>query len=250
MKLEIITGPDAGKKFKIPAYGSVTLGRGASCDITLGDKQCSREHGRITHTHDDSFMIEDLDSTNGIMVDHIKTVIKADTACLLVRNEADEWMIRSTSSDVTDLDEITISRTILEKALSQGAVLLCQDAQSDKRFDASKSIMRHGISSAICAPIKTGEEFTGVLFVDRRKRHKMFESMDVRFVATLANILGVLLEKEKLELAMRERERLATMGEVVAVVKKMVQEHGGDISVNSCHGEWTEFCVALPAAGR
>jgi signal transduction histidine kinase/pSer/pThr/pTyr-binding forkhead associated (FHA) protein len=319
MKLEIIAGADAGKKFEIPDYGTVTLGRGEACDITLNDKQCSREHARITHTSDHHVVIEDLDSTNGIMVDHIrkdravlrekslvsmggtsflvigvpgqeaakslfqphddheqsvwlsmdhadadllkgdqtqspgwdiqrenavlrdlcdftrliaaeqdvqriagafldhiKKVIKADTACLLVRNDAGEWMMRATSSDVTDLESITISRTILEKALSQGAVLLCQDAQSDERFDASQSIMRHGISSAICSPIKTGEEFTGVLFVDRRKRHTMFESMDVRFVATLANILGVLLEKEKLEVAMRERERLATIGQVIA----------------------------------
>jgi len=31
------------------------------------------------------------------------------------------------------------------------------------------------------------------------------------------------------------------------VVKKIVDEHGGEISVDSREGAWTEFMVALPA---
>jgi len=141
---------------------------------------------------------------------------RADTACLLVRGDGKEWTIRATSSDVAANETIAVSRTIVEMALEEGAALLCTDLLSDDRFGGSQSIMHQGISSAVCSPIKSGEEFTGVLFVDRRNRGGMFESMDVRFVATLANILGVLLEKEKLELAMRRRERLATIGQVIA----------------------------------
>jgi len=166
-------------------------------------------------------------------LDHIKLAIDADTACLLVRDGPEEWRVRATSSDVPDHETITISRTIVEMALEEGVALLCTDLLSDERFDASKSIIRQGISSAVCSPIKTGNEFTGVLFVDRRNGGGMFENIDVRFVATLANVLGVLLEKEKMQLAMRRRQRLATIGEVIAGLAHYAKNviHGLHLSI-------------------
>jgi two-component system, NtrC family, sensor kinase len=40
--------------------------------------------------------------------------------------------------------------------------------------------------------------------------------LDLRFVATVGNLLGLLIEREQLQIAARQRERLATIGEVMA----------------------------------
>jgi len=50
---------------------TVTIGRGATCDIRIGTHYVSREHARITITATDCF-IEDLSSRNGVFVNAVK----------------------------------------------------------------------------------------------------------------------------------------------------------------------------------
>jgi DNA-binding winged helix-turn-helix (wHTH) protein len=47
------------------------LGRGEECDITLADRQVSRQHIRI-YKQDDQFFIEDLNSKNGTWVNGVQ----------------------------------------------------------------------------------------------------------------------------------------------------------------------------------
>lgn len=46
----------------------VVLGRGDECDITLNNRQISRQHIRIIRAEDYRFIVEDLDSKNGTWV--------------------------------------------------------------------------------------------------------------------------------------------------------------------------------------
>lgn len=50
---------------------TVTIGRGAACDIQIGTHYISREHARIT-TGDSGCFIEDLGSRNGVFVNAVK----------------------------------------------------------------------------------------------------------------------------------------------------------------------------------
>jgi hypothetical protein len=56
------TGPLNGQRWVID--GEITLGRDASCDIVISDRQVSRFHARITSTGD-GLLLEDLGSKNG-----------------------------------------------------------------------------------------------------------------------------------------------------------------------------------------
>jgi pSer/pThr/pTyr-binding forkhead associated (FHA) protein len=63
LKITVIAGPDA------PASAATTgdrlsIGRLASCDLTLADAQVSRQHAAIVREGDD-FVLVDLDSGNG-----------------------------------------------------------------------------------------------------------------------------------------------------------------------------------------
>jgi hypothetical protein len=46
-----------------------TIGRDAGCDIVLSEKSASLRHARIIRTAGGYFELQDLDSTNGIMMD-------------------------------------------------------------------------------------------------------------------------------------------------------------------------------------
>lgn len=46
-----------------------TIGRDASCDIVLSEKSASLRHARIVRTAGGYFELQDLDSTNGVIMD-------------------------------------------------------------------------------------------------------------------------------------------------------------------------------------
>ncbi len=65
-KLEILEGPDTGRKFQIDG-GRLIIGRGAECDIRLQQGSISRMHAAIDFI-DGVWRIEDLGSQNGIFI--------------------------------------------------------------------------------------------------------------------------------------------------------------------------------------
>ena len=66
LSLAIIDGPDAGSVFRLEKP-RVTIGR-SNADLTLNDTEASRQHAAV-EVHDSLFLLNDLGSTNGTMVD-------------------------------------------------------------------------------------------------------------------------------------------------------------------------------------
>ncbi len=62
-------GPQAGQKFKID--GEVVLGRAMDSTIVLEDAEVSRSHARITRNPVGAYVIEDLNSRNGTLVNGV-----------------------------------------------------------------------------------------------------------------------------------------------------------------------------------
>ncbi|MEP7049327.1 MAG: ATP-binding protein [Pseudomonadota bacterium] len=68
-RLIVMEGPQAGQKFKID--GDVVLGRAIDSTVVLEDPEVSRSHVRITRTHVGAYIIEDLGSRNGTLVNGV-----------------------------------------------------------------------------------------------------------------------------------------------------------------------------------
>jgi pSer/pThr/pTyr-binding forkhead associated (FHA) protein len=64
--LIVETGPQAGLTYVL-AEGDTLIGRGADCDIFLGDVTVSRHHAQVT-VDGDNLRLVDLGSTNGTYV--------------------------------------------------------------------------------------------------------------------------------------------------------------------------------------
>lgn len=70
--LVIIDGPLAGSSFPLNASG-VTLGRSPSNTVVLNDEFVSSNHARVYFNNDvQSWVLEDLGSTNGTMIGHTR----------------------------------------------------------------------------------------------------------------------------------------------------------------------------------
>ena len=147
----------------------------------------------------------------------LREALKADTACVLSGEaKGGDWEVRAMAASGGASASVQVSRTIVQQALDEGVAIIARDPLTDGRFQGSQSIIVEGVSSALCSPIRIGDTLRAVLLLDRRRRSDVFMERDLRLTATVANLLGLLLEKEQAESEARERERLAVIGEVVA----------------------------------
>ena len=71
-RLTINNGPAAGEEFEL-AKPVVTMGRDISNDVVVNDLEVSALHARLTQT-DDGYAIEDLNSTNGTLVNKARVL--------------------------------------------------------------------------------------------------------------------------------------------------------------------------------
>lgn len=318
MKLEIVSGPEAGQIVEVECPGECVIGRHARCDLRLTDPESSRCHARVT-VEPGRVFVDDLESRNGTVVNgarirhsalaegdeiavgttrmrvsgvavaeeppkttlclvdpsvrvlasltideadliagrappaedselqrenrilrsvceisnffaaprepdtvlegvlnHTKAVLEADTACIMLRDDEDTWRLRATSDGRSGPETVHVSRTIIRQAINDGKAILSDNPLDDDRFAASESIVVQKISSAVCAPMKIDDVFSGVLFVNRRNVSHPLTDLDLRFAATVANMLGVFLQNVKYQEDLIRQERLAAVGQVIA----------------------------------
>jgi signal transduction histidine kinase len=152
------------------------------------------------------------------VLDHMKALLDADSACVMLRDTAnDGWTFHAVSANPEEsTPTVSVSRTIINEAVKGGMALLTENPLTDERFGPSDSIMIHKISSALCAPMTIDDEPAGALCINRRSRPDAFKPLDLRFTATIANILGVYLEKLRIQDEYIKQERLAAVGQVIA----------------------------------
>lgn len=70
-RLVVVSGPELGKSFEVDARVPQVIGSGRDADMHLKDAKVSPFHCRL-HVRNDVLFATDLDSPNGIMVNHVQ----------------------------------------------------------------------------------------------------------------------------------------------------------------------------------
>jgi len=70
--LRALSGPGAGKNFRLSPGGTTTIGRSRRNDVVLPEDAASAQHCRIDR-EGDSYVLHDLGSTNGVFVNGART---------------------------------------------------------------------------------------------------------------------------------------------------------------------------------
>jgi adenylate cyclase len=125
-------------------------------------------------------------------------------------------------------EEVPVSRTIVETVMEDRVALLTHDALADERFALGESIRVHGIRSAMCVPLWSGERIIGVLQVDSPLLVGRFEQRDLDFVTAVANYTAVAVERlrngERIQVEQRLRSRLERYHSPVVIEEILKQE--------------------------
>ncbi|MDF1564315.1 MAG: adenylate/guanylate cyclase domain-containing protein [Deltaproteobacteria bacterium] len=101
---------------------------------------------------------------------------------------------------------VPISRTIVNTAVSERAVVTTHDASQDERFEQQQSIALMGLRSVLCAPLIRQDEVPGVLYLTRPPGG--FGREEQMSVAAVAHLAGMGLERSRLHEQMEKEERL------------------------------------------
>ena len=82
--------------------------------------------------------------------------------------------------------EIAISRTVVDRVMSERISLLSFDTQSDERLAQAKSILLQNIHSVMCAPLVGKTGVLGAIYVDCQERAKILKEDDLELLNAVA----------------------------------------------------------------
>jgi len=118
-------------------------------------------------------------------------------ALMLLENERlVAKVVRTPPSDMTT--PIALSSHIVDRVLHQRESILTSDAQIDRRFADSDSLVDHHVRSVMCVPLRDDHRVLGLLYLDSREAAGLFTEQDLRVLAHLASVAAVKIENARL----------------------------------------------------
>ncbi|MCU0238575.1 MAG: SpoIIE family protein phosphatase [Pyrinomonadaceae bacterium] len=106
------------------------------------------------------------------------------------------------------LDEVRISRTVMDEVIKNGKSVLTSDAQHDPRF-ASQTMALLGIRSVLAVPLSVDENNVfGLVYADSPTYEATFNEEHLKVLTTLASVASIRVENAKLLEERFERDRM------------------------------------------
>ena len=104
-------------------------------------------------------------------------------------------------------EAITLSRSIVQKAMGDGVALLSADAMGDQRFSMALSVMNFRIRSMMCAPIIVNDEALGIIHLDTTRQDRQFTRDDLELLAGITSQTAFAIANARLHHRLLLQER-------------------------------------------
>ena len=118
---------------------------------------------------------------------------------------------------------ICVSHTIINYVLKRGEGVLSTNAMQDQRFEEGESVQDYGIRSAICVPVRGGDEILGIIHVDTHVSQGQFGPEDLKLMTAIGCQTGLAVENARLMASQVQQERLAAVGHTVASLSHTIK---------------------------
>lgn len=124
-----------------------------------------------------------------------------------------------------DKDEakIHVSRTILQHVLTKGEGVLSSNAMADPRFASGDSVQRMHIRSAVCSPVRFRDRTYGAIYIDSSVANYTFTPDQLALLNAIGQHAGLAMANAELYQQKLQSERLAVMGETVAMLSHAIK---------------------------
>lgn len=167
---------------------------------------------RLRHTHE---LVREI-------LDSIFDVVPVDRGAILLSQSEKEFSLIHGKHRREQTTEVRVSRTVVERVLSEGLSILANDIATSETLGTAESLVTAQISSLICVPLIVFDKTLGVIYLDTRDPIIRFDEAHLQLVAAIAGIAAVSIENARqLEWLEGENNRLRS---TLAIEHNMIGE--------------------------
>ena len=161
--------------------------------------------------------------------------VEADRGCvMLLDNETGQLepaarRDREGASSSIRGRQISISRTIVDYVIENKQGVRTSNARSDERFDSAASIVQGRVCEALCVPLQGRYGVVGALYVDTHRsriesaHQDQFNDDHLRLITAIGHQAALAIEDTFYYSAVVQSERLAAMGQTIAMLSHHVK---------------------------
>ena len=148
-----------------------------------------------------SSILDPAELFNKILDEIFATVQPERASILLIDPKSDQLtVIASRRQDKKEVSHrVGISQSVIDHVLKRKESIFIDDAMYDPQLSLKRSIILHGIRSAMCSPIRGSDRIIGVIHVDRAIRGSEFGKEDLNLLDAIANAAGIAIENAQLD---------------------------------------------------
>jgi serine phosphatase RsbU (regulator of sigma subunit)/pSer/pThr/pTyr-binding forkhead associated (FHA) protein len=153
-----------------------------------------------------------LDETLNQVATLVFEAVPAERCIIMLRDKDSENQMKISVARVRGqdetLDEVRISRTVMDEVIKNGKSVLTSDAQHDPKF-ASQTMALLGIRSVLAVPLSVEEtDVFGLVYADSPTYQTDFNEEHLQVLTTLASVAAIRVENARLLEERFERERM------------------------------------------
>jgi phosphoserine phosphatase RsbU/P len=152
-----------------------------------------------------------LDETLQQVASLVFEAVPADRCVIMLRDEKGAEKLRIAVARVRGseetLDEVRVSRTVIDEVITNGKSVLTSDAQHDPRL-ASQTMVLLGIRSVLAVPLSVGDEIFGLIYADSPTYEATFTKEHLDILTTLASVASIRVENASLLEERFQRDRM------------------------------------------
>lgn len=128
------------------------------------------------------------------LLEQLFALVPAHNGVILLQDRNSGELVTEYVRSRAAAPEITVSSTIVNRAIAEREAVITFDAAGDARFGAGASIIAQNIASAMCAPLVHQDEALGVVYLDTRGTTNAFGPGDLELLAALAGPAAIAIK--------------------------------------------------------
>ena len=175
-----------------------------------------------------------LDTLLQRILDLTIAAVGADRGCMLLLDDQGRPRPTVFSTSQTEPNSLMpVSMTIVDFVLENRQAVRTSDARKDGRFIPGQSILKAGIREAICVPMPGHSELLGAIYIDTTSKpgssvpapnaKDTFSEDHLKLVLSIGRQAALAIESKHFEQALMKSERLAAMGQTIAMISHHVK---------------------------
>ncbi|NOT46344.1 MAG: SpoIIE family protein phosphatase [Acidobacteria bacterium] len=171
-----------------------------------------------------------LDETLNQVASLVFEAVPAERCVIMLRDddnaEAMQIKVARIRGKEEIIEEVRVSRTVMDEVLKNGKSVLTADAQHDPRF-ASQTMALSGIRSVLAVPLSVDERnIFGLIYADSPTYEATFSEEHLNILTTLASVASIRVENATLLEERLERERMERELELATEIQQRFQPSG------------------------